>query len=58
MNNTNFGIDYRINIDNCYFEPIYDEIVEIAYIKALDTLFENGKYCDFSDINLTRKEVH
>ena len=30
LNNNNFGIDCRNNIDNCHFEPIYDEISEIA----------------------------
>ena len=26
INNANFGIDCRNNIDNCHFEPIYDKI--------------------------------
>ena len=26
LNNSNFGIDCRNNIDNCYLEPIYDDI--------------------------------
>ena len=33
LNNVNFGIDCRNNIDNCTLEPIYDEISEIAYMK-------------------------
>ena len=32
MNNVNFGCDCR---DNAKFEPIIDEISEIAYIKKI-----------------------
>ena len=35
LNNANFGIDCQNNIDNCIFEPIYDEIAEIGYIKDM-----------------------
>ena len=35
LNNANFGIDCRNDIKNCSFEPIYDKINEIAYIKNL-----------------------
>ena len=35
LNNSNFGIDSQNNIDNCVFEPIYDEIGEIGYIKNM-----------------------
>lgn len=40
------------------FEAIYDEISEIAYIKQFDSIFDNEKYRDFSDINLMRVEVN
>ena len=33
LNNSNFGIDCRNNIDNCYLEPLYDDFSEISYIK-------------------------
>ena len=33
LHNPNFGIDCSNNIDNCVFEPIYNEIGEISYIK-------------------------
>ena len=33
MNNANFGIDCRNNIDNCQFEAIYDEIGAISFKK-------------------------
>ena len=58
LNNGNFGIDCRNNIDNRYFEPIYDEIGEIAYIKKFDSIFDNEKHRNFSDINLIREEVN
>lgn len=44
LNNANFGIDFRNNINNCYFELIYDEISEISYLKKLDSIFDNEKY--------------
>ena len=58
LNNANFGIDCRNNIDNRYFDPIYDEIGEIAYIKKFDSIFDNEKHRNFSDINLIREEVN
>ena len=35
MDNANFGIDCRNNIDNCKFEPIYDEIGKISFIENM-----------------------
>lgn len=32
-NSANFNIDCQNNIDNCRFEPIYDQISEISFIK-------------------------
>ena len=58
LNNSNFGIDCRNNIDYCSFEPIYDEISEIGYIKQFDSIFYNEKYRDFSDINLVKEELN
>ena len=40
LNNANFGIDYRNNIDNCSFEPMYDKISKIAYIKRFVCIFD------------------
>ena len=45
--NSNFGIDYRNNIDNCVLEPLYDKIGEIWYIKKFCTIFGNDTYRDF-----------
>ena len=57
LNNANYGTDCR-NIIGNIFEAIYDEISEIAYIKQFDSIFDNEKYRDFSDINLMRVEVN
>ena len=57
LNNANFEIDCRNNIDNCVFEPIYNEIGEIGYIKKYNSIFDNKKYSDFSDSNLMREEI-
>ena len=43
LNNSNFGIDSRNNIDNCYLEPIYDDFYEISYIKKYTTIFFDEK---------------
>ena len=40
LNNANFGIDYRNNIENCSFEPMYDKISEITYIKRFVSIFD------------------
>ena len=32
LNNSNFGIDCRSNLDSRTLEPIYDELGEIAFI--------------------------
>ena len=58
LNNVNFGIDFRNNIRNCHFEPIYDESSEIPYIKQFDSIFDNEIYRDFCDINLMEEEVN
>ena len=57
LNNANFGIDCRNNINDCYFELIYDEIAKISYIKKFEIIFDSGKYHDFCDIELMKEEV-
>ena len=32
MNNSSFSCDFRNNLDNCKFNPIFDELREITYI--------------------------
>ena len=58
LNNWNFGIDCRSNIDNRTLEPIYDEISEIAFIKKYENIFGNEKYFQFSEINVITEEVN
>ena len=55
MNNANFGIDCRNNTNNCKFEPIYDEIGEINFIKKYANIFENEKYKELACIETMRK---
>ena len=33
MNNSNFGFYCRNNANNCFFQPIYDEIEELSYAR-------------------------
>ena len=56
-NNANFGIDRQNNIGNCKFEPIYDEIGEISFIKKYLNIFGNEKYKDFPCIEIMRDEI-
>ena len=58
LNNSNFGIDCRSNIDNRTLEPIYDEISEIAFIKKYENIFGNEKYFQFSEISVITEEVN
>ena len=40
MNNANFGVDCRNNMNNCTFEPIIDEVNEVSYLKKYYNLFD------------------
>ena len=57
LNNSNFGIDYCNNIDNCILEPIYDDLGEISYIKKFTTIFNDEIYRDFFSTELMKKEI-
>ena len=35
LNNSNFGIDCRNNIGNCFLEPLYDDFSEFPILKDL-----------------------
>ena len=59
LNNANFGIDCRNNMDNCKLEPICDEIGEISYIKRFDTIFGNdGNYRSLYSPQIERDEIN
>ena len=40
MNNSNFGYDCRNNLDNCKFNPIFDEVNEITNVVRYHSLFQ------------------
>ena len=40
LNNSNFGYDCRNNLDNCKFNPIFDELGEITYINCYHDIFD------------------
>ena len=42
VNNSNFGYDCRNNADNCFFQPIYDEIEELSYAKRFRNVFDQN----------------
>ena len=44
LNNSNFGIDCRNNIDNCILEPLYDDFTEIYYIQKFTTIFNDDTF--------------
>ena len=56
MNNSNFGYDCCINIDNCQFAPIFDELQEITYLKRYYNYF-NSKVLSFVSNDLIRLEI-
>ena len=57
LNNSNFGIDCRNNIDNCILEPIYDNLGEISYIKNFTTIFNDDTYRDFFSPEHMKEEI-
>ena len=56
MNNSNFGYDYRNNIDNCKFVPIFDEYKEISFINRYHNIFD-AKVSEFVTTNLLKAET-
>ena len=56
LNNSNFGIDCRNNIDNSILEPLYDDFTEISYIKKFTTVFSGDTFRDFFSPALLREE--
>ena len=55
LNNSNFGIDCRNNIGNCYLEPLYDDFSEISCIKKFTTIFNDNTFHAF--FSPERKEI-
>ena len=42
MNNLNFGYDCRNNLDNCKFNPIFDELNEITNVNRYHSIFQKN----------------
>ena len=58
MNSVNFNIDCQNNIGNCRFDPIYDKISKISFIKKNPTnMLGNEKHKDFARIETMREEI-
>ena len=56
LNNSNFGIDCRDNIDNCIIEPLYDDTDEVSYIQKFVDISDD-RYSDFHDSNLLKELI-
>ena len=56
MNNSNFGYDYRNNLDNCKFVPIFDEFKEITYINKYHDIFD-PKVSEFVTSELLKADI-
>ena len=53
----NNRIDCRNNIDNCNFEPLYDDFGEISYIKKFTTIFNDDSFSHFFSLHHMREEI-
>ena len=56
MNNSNFGYDCRNNLDNCKFNPIFDELGEITYVNRYHNIFDE-KVSSFVSTDLVKQHV-
>ena len=57
LNNSNFRIDCRNNIDNCILEPLYDNISKISYIKKFATIFNDDTFRHFFSPEHIKEEI-
>ena len=57
MNNSNFGYDCRNNTDNCFFEPIFNELEEPSYAKRYQNLFDPD-ISEFVSSELLEREIN
>ena len=56
MNSSNFGYDCRNNLDNWKFNPIFDELGEIAYVNRYQNIFDE-KVSSFVSTDLVKQHV-
>ena len=52
MNNANFGYDYRNNFDNLRFNPVVDEIEEMAFVRKHQNIYHSDIIDYFSPDHL------
>ena len=57
MDSSNFGNDYRNNIDNCDFKPIYKEIEDDSCIQKHTSLHFNNDYKDFASPETIKQQI-
>ena len=57
LNNSNFGIDCRNNIDNRILEALYDEFTEISYIEKFTKIYNGDTFRNFFSPSLLREEI-
>ena len=57
LNNSNFGINCRKNIDNCYLEPLYDDFSGMSYIKNFTAISNDDTFRIFFSPCLLRQEI-
>ena len=53
LNNSNFGMDCRNNIDSCVLESLYDDLNEISYIEKFTTIFSDDTFRHFFSLQHT-----
>ena len=58
LNNRNFGIDCRNNINNCYLEPIYDDIDEVGFISKYTNILSDENYREFFSPDLLIEKIN
>ena len=56
MNNLNFGYDCCNNQDNCFFQPIYNEIEELSYAKCYQNVFDQ-QISDFVSTEILKRWI-
>ena len=56
LNNSSFGYDCKNNVSNCTFEPIFNEIDEMTYLKKYNNIFDKSM-SSFVNSELVKKKV-
>ena len=51
LNNSNFGIDCRNNIGNCFLEPLHGDFSEISYVKRFTRILNDDAFRNFFPIS-------